>query len=425
MAVSSKGGDIAVLGAGTAALLSALEAAKNGATVFLFPQGQELALDAPLLLADGVAAVATPEQRAYNIMLTPEQLAAEIKKNGAEINDPLLLQSFQDEVPGLKNYLETISGIPFNVLPWPQKFPYLHLPSFSEAGLRFREQLLEKIKRSPVIIRDEEVKEIVSLPTGGVEALLLKNSATGTTHLFYVQAVILAEGGCSGASAISEHGYGPQEENVNFYSNQQNLQNPGLRLALKQGAHLIQTNFFHYRPFLCTALDVGYSPHPLSSLPLQGTILFNQEGDFLEWQEVSSTEVNNFMRLAPGGEIFLIAYDDNAVLPAHYFSRFESLEEIMLACSLPDLQRSPLWLRKVSPYYLGRLKFVADYMLGGLAVTPQGEVKTERGVLKGLYAAGEIVGGLHGKAMLPGMALSETLFLAKATGEAAAAYARQ
>jgi len=63
-----------------------------------------------------------------------------------------------------------------------------------------------------------------------------------------------------------------------------------------------------------------------------------------------------------------------------------------------------------------------DYTLGGIAVTSRGEVKKEGDVVKGLYAAGEIVGGLHGEALLPGMALSETLFLSKIAGEAAARY---
>jgi succinate dehydrogenase/fumarate reductase flavoprotein subunit len=82
-------------------------------------------------------------------------------------------------------------------------------------------------------------------------------------------------------------------------------------------------------------------------------------------------------------------------------------------------------MRLTPPYYIAHLKAGIDYTLGGILTTPFGEVKKDGKVFEGLYAAGEIVGGLHGKAMLPGMPLSETMFFAKKTGEAAAKYAQR
>ena len=72
---------------------------------------------------------------------------------------------------------------------------------------------------------------------------------------------------------------------------------------------------------------------------------------------------------------------------------------------------------------MATLKAGVAYTLGGLSVTPRGEVKQDGEVVKGLYAAGEIVGGLHGEALLPGMALSETLFTSGVAGKCAAEYA--
>ena len=72
------------------------------------------------------------------------------------------------------------------------------------------------------------------------------------------------------------------------------------------------------------------------------------------------------------------------------------------------------------------VKIGVDYTPGGLSVTPLGEVKKGDGqIILGLYAAGEISGGLHGEGMLPGMALSETLFLAGQAGRSAADYVRR
>ena len=54
--------DVAIIGGTAAALLSSMEAAENGAQVFLFPNGQELGGDATFLFQEGLAAVLTPSQ---------------------------------------------------------------------------------------------------------------------------------------------------------------------------------------------------------------------------------------------------------------------------------------------------------------------------------------------------------------------------
>ncbi len=58
---------------------------------------------------------------------------------------------------------------------------------------------------------------------------------------------------------------------------------------------------------------------------------------------------------------------------------------------------------------VSKVKAGIDYTLGGIAVTPSGEVLKNGRVLRGLYAAGEVTGGLHGTNRLGGNALTEAL----------------
>lgn len=61
------------------------------------------------------------------------------------------------------------------------------------------------------------------------------------------------------------------------------------------------------------------------------------------------------------------------------------------------------------PWYAGRVTPVVHYSMGGLAVDAQGHVlrKESSEAVPGLYAAGEVIGGVHGKNRLGGNALTE------------------
>ncbi len=96
-----EGGDLAVIGGTTAALLTAWEAAANGAQVFLFPNGQALGEDSVWLVESGLAAVSTPPQQERGIEFTPEMLTAYLREYGGGINDPLLLISFRSAASDL------------------------------------------------------------------------------------------------------------------------------------------------------------------------------------------------------------------------------------------------------------------------------------------------------------------------------------
>ncbi len=88
-------------------------------------------------------------------------------------------------------------------------------------------------------------------------------------------------------------------------------------------------------------------------------------------------------------------------LPSMYH-QFKELADV-------DITREPM---EVGP--------TCHYMMGGVRVHPE----TQESTLKGLFAAGEVAGGLHGSNRLGGNSLSDLLVFGKRAGEHAAEYAR-
>lgn len=409
------GGDLAVIGGTTAALLTAWEAAANGAQVFLFPNEQALGEDCTRLVDDGLAAATTPPQLERGMEFTPELLVAYLRECGGGINDPLLLVSFRSAAPALFQQAEKLGGISFALLPLPEQRPYLHYSQEPGAGMLFKENLCQEVARAGVIIREEKVKSIALTPAGQVEALVIENPA-GESVPFYVQAVVLADGGYSGDVSYW-HSHLSRENLQNLRPAQQGQ---GLRQAKDLGLDLVQMDFMEMR-LLLTSPAAGQSVF-LSPDPWPEAIYFNGKDRVLGGNEASLPEIINLVLHSPPDEAYVSVSGERAAAYGTCFREYATYQEWeqsgLPAGSLFAGRRLP-----GPPYYAAGLKAGVAYTLGGLAITPHGEVKRNGEAVPGLYAAGEIVGGLHGEALLPGMALSETIFTAGLAGRYAAEYA--
>eukprot|EP01087_Luapelamoeba_hula_P009054 TRINITY_DN230_c0_g1_i1.p1 TRINITY_DN230_c0_g1~~TRINITY_DN230_c0_g1_i1.p1 ORF type:complete len:640 (+),score=130.61 TRINITY_DN230_c0_g1_i1:145-2064(+) len=68
---------------------------------------------------------------------------------------------------------------------------------------------------------------------------------------------------------------------------------------------------------------------------------------------------------------------------------------------------------------------VLHYCMGGLEVNPESEVVGPKGVIPGLYAAGEVAGGVHGENRLGGNSLLDCVVFGRVSGASAARYLLQ
>jgi len=74
------------------------------------------------------------------------------------------------------------------------------------------------------------------------------------------------------------------------------------------------------------------------------------------------------------------------------------------------------------PFYVAIITPVIHYCMGGLEITEEAEVVGKNGVIPGLYAAGEIAGGVHGNNRLGGNSLLDCVVFGRVSGRSAARY---
>ena len=78
-----------------------------------------------------------------------------------------------------------------------------------------------------------------------------------------------------------------------------------------------------------------------------------------------------------------------------------------------------------APYYAIKIAPGVHHTMGGVKINTNTEVQTAAGTsIPGLYAAGEITGGVHGANRLGGNAVADIVVFGKIAGEQAAAYAK-
>merc|ERR1712046_316799 len=74
------------------------------------------------------------------------------------------------------------------------------------------------------------------------------------------------------------------------------------------------------------------------------------------------------------------------------------------------------------PFYVAIITPVIHYCMGGLQTTVDAECVGARGVVPGLYAAGEIAGGVHGNNRLGGNSLLDCVVFGRVAGKSAIKY---
>lgn len=82
----------------------------------------------------------------------------------------------------------------------------------------------------------------------------------------------------------------------------------------------------------------------------------------------------------------------------------------------------PSTLDLEGPFYVARVTPVIHYTMGGLAINSQAQVLSADGApIPGLFAAGEVSGGVHGANRLGGNSLLECVVFGRQAGRSAAA----
>ena len=294
---------------------------------------------------------------------------------------------------------------------------------------------------------DTTATEILTDANGaavGVKA----TGASGETVTVNAKAVVLASGGF-GANLDMVVKYKPELKGF-MTTNAPGIQGQGIEMAQAIGAATVDMDQIQIHP----TVEANTAALITEGLRGDGAVLINAEGKrFID--EVGTRDIVSAAEIAQTGSYSWLVVDqamvDASSVIQGYIKKgytvtgatYEELGEAMgvdaaafaetmekwngyvEAKNDPDFGRTsfanPL---NTAPYYAVKVTAGVHHTMGGLKINANTEVLNEKGeVIPGLFAAGEVTGGVHGANRLGGNAVADFTVFGRIAGAAASDYA--
>ena len=294
---------------------------------------------------------------------------------------------------------------------------------------------------------DTTATEILTDANGaavGVKA----TGASGETVTVNAKAVVLTTGGF-GANLDMVVKYKPELKGF-MTTNAAGIQGQGIEMAEAIGAATVDMDQIQIHP----TVEANTAALITEGLRGDGAVLINAEGKrFID--EVGTRDVVSAAEIAQTGSYSWLVVDQAMVdassviqgyIKKGYTVTGETYEELGKAMGVdaaafaetmekwngyveakndPDFGRTsfanPL---NTAPYYAVKVTAGVHHTMGGLKINANTEVLNEKGeVIPGLFAAGEVTGGVHGANRLGGNAVADFTVFGRIAGAAASDYA--
>ena len=308
--------------------------------------------------------------------------------------------------------------------------------------------LEENCKKAGVqILLNTTANEILT-DANGAAAGIKATGSTGETVTVNAKAVVLTTGGF-GANLDMVVKYKPELKGF-MTTNAAGIQGQGIEMAQAIGAATVDMDQIQIHP----TVEANTAALITEGLRGDGAILINEEGQrFID--EVGTRDVVSAAEIAQTGSYSWLVVDQAMVdassviqgyIKKGYTVTGETYEELGKAMGVdaaafaetmekwngyveakndPDFGRTsfanPL---NTAPYYAVKVTAGVHHTMGGLKINANTEVLNEKGeVIPGLFAAGEVTGGVHGANRLGGNAVADFTVFGRIAGAAASDYA--
>ena len=262
------------------------------------------------------------------------------------------------------------------------------------------------------------------------------------------KSVVIATGGF-GANAEMVEKYKPELKGF-ATTNAEGAQGQGIDMATAVGAATVDMDQIQIHPTVHIEED-GNAHLITEGLRGDGAILVNAEGkrfydevstrdkvsaaiiaqpDKSAWLDVDQSMVDKSAVIAgyikSGYTVTGATYEELAkamgVDEATFVSTMNTWNQAVEAKSDAEFNRTsfanPL---TTAPYYAIKITPAVHHTMGGIVINPKAEVLNEKGeVISGLFAAGEVTGGVHGANRLGGNAVADFVVFGRIAGQSAA-----
>ena len=308
--------------------------------------------------------------------------------------------------------------------------------------------LEENCKKAGVqILLNTTANEILT-DANGAAAGIKATGSTGETVTVNAKAVVLTTGGF-GANLDMVVEYKPELKGF-MTTNAAGAQGQGIEMATAIGAGTVDMDQIQIHP----TVEANTAALITEGLRGDGAVLINAEGKrFID--EVGTRDVVSAAEIAQTGSYSWLVVDQAMVdassviqgyIKKGYTVTGETYEELGKAMGVdeaafaetmktwngyveakndPDFGRTSFANKlDTAPYYAIKVTAGVHHTMGGLTINTNTEVlKADGTVIPGLFAAGEVTGGVHGANRLGGNAVADFTVFGRIAGKAASDYA--
>lgn len=440
--------DIVIIGAGGAGLAAAIEGVQNGAKVIVLEK-MGVAGGNTTSATGGLNAAETKIQKELGIEDTKEQFYADTMKGGYNKNDPALVRKMVDKAAETVDWLMSfgvdlsdvgkMAGSTNKRTHRPQGGAAVgaHMVSVMET---------EALKIGVDLRKNSKVIDIIKEENKPAGVVVETN---GQRYTIAAKAVIIATGGF-GANPDMVVKYKPELEGFGT-TNHKGATGDAFAWIEKFGGALTQMDEIQTHPTVVPGNGLMIT----EAVRGNGAIMVNREGNRF-CSEMATRDVMSKAILNQTGKTAYLVFDmgvrkslkaiegyvkqglltegetpealaEKLGIPAESFaSTIASYNQIQASGNDAEFGRKASEMPRPlteGPYYAVEVGPAIHHTMGGIKITPNAEVLDTNGnVIPGLYAAGEVTGGVHGGNRLGGNAVADICVYGKIAADSALEY---
>ncbi|MDF4006977.1 flavocytochrome c [Limosilactobacillus fermentum] len=444
--------DAVIIGSGGTGLAAAIQAHELDMKVAVLEKEEELGGNTNRA-SSGMNAAETNVQLHHGVIDNVGDFYRETYKDGGRLNDKDMLGYFvYHTAPAIDWLADHDIKLDDITVTGGMSKKRTHRPaSMAPIGGFLVNSLLGVVAKEniPVFNRTKVIK-LLQDADGRVNGVEVKSG--DLTKQVSAKAVILATGGFGASKEYIER-FRPDLKDYKT-TNQPGATGDGLKLAENVGAELMQMNLVQVHPTVQQD-----TPHVYligEAVRGEGAILVNTDGQRFVNELNTRKIVSNAITALPEHSAYLI-FDQGIRDRAKAIEFYDKVGLVVHGDTVDDLaeklnmdpatlkQTVTTWNQAVEShddaefhrttgmdrgitkpgFFAIHIAPAIHYTMGGIHVTPKTQVLDGNGdIIQGLFAAGEVAGGLHGNNRVGGNSIAETIVFGRQAGQQVTLYAR-
>ena len=444
--------DVVIIGSGGTGLAAAIQANELGMKVAVVEKEEELGGNTNRA-SSGMNAAETNVQLQHGVIDNVADFYHETYKDGGRLNDKDMLGYFvYHTAPAIDWLADHDIKLDDITVTGGMSKKRTHRPaSMAPIGGFLVQSLLGVVAKENIpVFNNAKVTKLLRATDGRINGVEVQSGdLTKTVH---AKAVILATGGFGASKEYIER-FRPDLKDYKT-TNQPGATGDGLKLAENVGAELMQMNLVQVHPTVQQD-----NPHVYligEAVRGEGAILVNARGERFINELNTRKIVSNAITALPEHSAYLI-FDQGIRDRAKAIEFYDKVGLVVHGDTIEDLAKNlkmdpatlkstvDTWNQAVEShddtefhrttgmdrgitkpgFFAIHIAPAIHYTMGGIHITPKTQVLDGNGdIIKGLFAAGEVAGGLHGNNRVGGNSIAETIVFGRQAGQQVTLYAR-